>query len=95
MDFFAGSIYYLLGIPEGPFYLHLRPRSHPCWALQCIEQYEDNILIRPLLEYSGKMDLEYVPIGSGPSSRSPGRISNRGPRWPPLVLIRPTAHQEL
>ena len=62
VDFFAGSIYYLLGIPDDLFISIFALGRIPGWALQCIEQYEDNILIRPLLEYSGKMDLEYVPI---------------------------------
>jgi citrate synthase len=62
VDFFAGSIYYLLGIPDDLFTPIFALGRIPGWALQCIEQYEDNILIRPLLEYSGKMDLEYVPI---------------------------------
>ena len=62
VDFFAGSIYYLLGIPEDLFISIFALGRIPGWALQCIEQYEDNILIRPLLEYSGDMDLEYVPI---------------------------------
>ena len=62
VDFFAGSIYYLLGIPEDLFISIFALGRIPGWALQCVEQYEDNILIRPLLEYSGKMDLEYVPI---------------------------------
>jgi citrate synthase len=30
--------------------------------VQVLEQYEHNILIRPLTEYTGPMDLEYVPI---------------------------------
>ena len=29
VDFFAGSIYYLLGHPRGPVHLHLRPGPHP------------------------------------------------------------------
>ena len=62
VDFFAGSIYYLLGIPDDLFISIFALGRIPGWALQCIEQYEDNILIRPLLEYSGEMDLEYVPI---------------------------------
>ena len=62
VDFFAGSIYYLLGIPEDLFISIFALGRIPGWALQCTEQYEDNILIRPLLEYSGDMDLEYVPI---------------------------------
>ena len=36
----------------------------PGWVLQCQEQYKDNILIRPLLEYTGPMDVPYVPIAN-------------------------------
>ncbi len=62
VDFFAGSIYYLLGIPDDLFISIFTLGRIPGWTLQCVEQYQDNILIRPLLEYCGKMDLEYVPI---------------------------------
>jgi citrate synthase len=63
VDFFAGSIYYLLGIPDDLFISIFALGRIPGWTLQCVEQYRDNILIRPLLEYTGPMDLEYVPIG--------------------------------
>jgi citrate synthase len=63
VDFFAGSIYYLLGIPDDLFISIFALGRIPGWTLQCVEQYHDNILIRPLLEYIGPMDLEYVPIG--------------------------------
>jgi citrate synthase len=62
VDFFAGSIYYLLGIPDDLFIPIFALGRIPGWTLQCVEQYQDNILIRPLLEYIGPMDLEYVPI---------------------------------
>lgn len=62
VDFFAGSIYYLLGIPEDLFISIFAPGRIPGWTLQCLEQYRDNILIRPLLKYTGPMDLEYVPM---------------------------------
>ncbi len=62
VDFFAGSIYYLLGIPDDLFISIFALGRIPGWTLQCVEQYEDNILIRPLLEYTGEMDLEYVPL---------------------------------
>ena len=62
VDFFAGSIYYLLGIPDDLFISIFALGRIPGWTLQCVEQYRDNILIRPLLEYQGPMDLEYVPI---------------------------------
>ena len=62
VDFFAGSIYHLLGIPEDLFIPIFALGRIPGWTLQCVEQYENNILMRPLLEYTGAMDLEYVPI---------------------------------
>jgi citrate synthase len=62
VDFFAGAIYYLLGIPDDLFISIFALGRIPGWTLQCVEQYKDNILIRPLLEYTGPMDLEYVPV---------------------------------
>ena len=62
VDFFAGSIYYLLNIPDDLFISIFALGRIPGWTVQCVEQYNDNILIRPLLEYSGDMDLEYVGI---------------------------------
>ena len=62
VDFFAGAIYYLLDIPDDLFISIFALGRIPGWTVQCVEQYKDNILIRPLLEYTGEMDLEYVPI---------------------------------
>lgn len=62
VDFFAGSIYYLLGLPDDLFISIFALGRIPGWTLQCVEQYKDNILMRPLLDYKGPMDLEYVPI---------------------------------
>ncbi|PKB78936.1 MAG: citrate (Si)-synthase [SAR202 cluster bacterium Io17-Chloro-G9] len=66
VDFFAGSIYYLLNIPDDLFISIFALGRIPGWTLQCVEQYQDNILIRPLLEYAGEMDVEYVPIEQRP-----------------------------
>ena len=62
VDFFAGSLYYLMGIPEDLFVPIFALGRVPGWTLQVMEQYTNNILIRPLLYYEGPMDLEYVPI---------------------------------
>lgn len=62
VDFYAGSIYYLLGIPEDLFIPIFAMGRIPGWTLQVLEQFRDNILIRPLLLYTGPMDLPYVPI---------------------------------
>lgn len=63
VDFFAGSIYQLLGIPPDLYIPIFALGRIPGWTLQCVEQYQDNILIRPLLDYQGPQDVEYVPIG--------------------------------
>jgi citrate synthase len=62
VDFFAGSVYYLLGIPEDLFVPIFAIGRMPGWCTEIFEQAEDNILIRPLLRYTGPMDLQYVPI---------------------------------
>lgn len=62
VDFWSGAIYYLMGIPEDLFISIFAMGRIPGWTLQVLEQYADNILIRPLLHYVGPMDLEYVPI---------------------------------
>jgi len=62
VDFFAGSVYYLLGIPEDLFVPIFAIGRVPGWCASVIEQLEDNILIRPLLRYEGPKDLKYVPI---------------------------------
>ena len=62
VDFFAGSIYYLMGIPDDLFIPIFALGRIPGWTLQCIEQYSDNILIRPRLDYQGPMDRPYVSI---------------------------------
>jgi citrate synthase len=62
VDFYAGSVYYLLGIPEDLFVPIFAIGRVPGWCASVIEQLEDNILIRPLLRYEGPMDLSYTPI---------------------------------
>ena len=62
VDFFAGSIYHLMDIPEDLFIPIFALGRIPGWTLQVLEQFENNILIRPLLYYEGPMDLEYVPM---------------------------------
>ncbi|CAI8043093.1 Citrate synthase 2 [Geodia barretti] len=62
VDFYAGSIYHLLGIPSDLFIPIFALGRVPGWSAQCIEQYENNILLRPRLHYVGPMDREYVPI---------------------------------
>jgi citrate synthase len=62
VDFFAGSIYHLFGIPKNLFISIFAMGRIPGWTLQALEQYTNNILIRPLLNYTGEKDLTYIPI---------------------------------
>ena len=62
VDFFAGSVYYLLGIPEDLFVPIFAIGRVPGWCASVLEQLQNNLLIRPLLRYEGPMDVKYVPI---------------------------------
>lgn len=62
VDFYAGAVYYLLGIPEDLFVPMFAIGRTPGWIAQVLEQWQDNTLIRPLLQYEGPEDLEYVPM---------------------------------
>lgn len=62
VDFFSGAIYYLLDIPDDLFISIFAMGRVPGWTAQVIEQFENNILLRPRLLYTGPMDVPYVPI---------------------------------
>ena len=63
VDFWSGSVYYLLGIPEDLFISIFAVARVPGYVVQVLEQQDKNILLRPLLNYVGPTDLKYVPIG--------------------------------
>ena len=63
VDFYAGVVYYLHGIPEDVFVPIFAIGRVPGWVVQIIEQLEQNILIRPLTEYTGPQPRTYIPIG--------------------------------
>lgn len=62
VDFYSGVIYHLNGIPEDLFVPIFAIGRVPGWSLQIMQQMENNILIRPLLEYNGPNLREYVPL---------------------------------
>jgi len=66
VDFYAAAVYYLLGIPEELFIPIFAIGRIPGWIVQVFEQWQDNVLIRPLLEYVGPKDLPYLPIEERP-----------------------------
>jgi citrate synthase len=62
VDFYSGSIYHLLGVPQDLFIPIFALGRIPGWTLQVLEQLERNILIRPLLSYSGPAERPYIPL---------------------------------
>ncbi|MFQ5935774.1 MAG: citrate/2-methylcitrate synthase [Acidiferrobacterales bacterium] len=62
VDFYAGVVYFLHGIPEDLFVPIFAIGRVPGWTVQVLEQLENNILIRPLTLYSGPNPREYIPI---------------------------------
>ena len=62
VDFYAGVIYHLHGIPEDLFVPIFAVGRVPGWTVQVIEQLERNILIRPLTLYDGPAERAYVPL---------------------------------
>ena len=62
VDFYSGVIYHLNGIPEDLFVPIFAIGRVPGWSLQVMQQMENNILIRPLLEYNGPDLRAYVPV---------------------------------
>ncbi len=62
VDFYAASVYHLLGIPHDlmtPVFALARMSG---WTAHVREQYADNRLIRPESEYIGPRNQRYVPI---------------------------------
>jgi citrate synthase len=61
VDFYAGVVYYLNGIPSDLFVPIFAVGRVPGWTVQVLEQMENNILIRPLTLYNGPEPRDYVP----------------------------------
>jgi citrate synthase len=62
VDFYSGVIYYLNGIPKDLFVPIFAVGRVPGWTVQCMEQLQNNILIRPLTLYEGPDLRPYVNI---------------------------------
>jgi len=62
VDFYAGVVYYLNGIPADLFVPIFCVGRVPGWTVQVMEQMENNILIRPLTLYNGPEPRAYVPM---------------------------------
>lgn len=62
VDFYSGVVYHLLGIKRDLFVPIFAIGRIPGWAVQVLEQLENNILLRPLTLYNGPDARAYVPI---------------------------------
>lgn len=62
VDFYSASTYYMLGIPMDLYTPIFAVSRISGWSAHVLEQYANNKLIRPRSEYTGHMDLKYVPI---------------------------------
>jgi len=62
VDFYAGVVYYLNGIPSDLFVPIFAVGRVPGWVVSVLEQMESNILIRPLTLYNGPEPRDYVAI---------------------------------
>lgn len=63
VDFYSGVIYYLNGIAPDLFVPIFATGRVPGWTVQCLEQLQNNILIRPLTLYDGPGPRPYLPLG--------------------------------
>jgi citrate synthase len=64
VDFYAASLYFMLGFEMDLFTPIFACSRAPGWIAHVIEQHTDNRLIRPLEEYIGPPERPYVPIES-------------------------------
>jgi len=62
VDFYSGVVYHLLGIKRDLFVPIFAIGRVPGWAVQVMEQQENNILLRPLTLYDGPPARDYKPI---------------------------------
>ncbi len=69
VDYFAASVYYLLGLPLETYTPIFAMARSAGWCSHIIEQLSDNRLIRPTSEYTGKRGLEYVPLAEREGSQ--------------------------
>ena len=69
VDYFAASVYYLLGLPLETYTPIFAMARSAGWCSHIIEQLSDNRLIRPTSEYTGNRGLKYVPLAERKGSQ--------------------------
>src|SRR5947209_20151925 len=62
VDYYSGSVYYLMGVPLDLFTPIFAVSRISGWTAHILEQYASNQPIRHPAEYTGARDVPYVPI---------------------------------
>ena len=62
VDFYSGVVYHLLGVKRDLFVPIFAIGRVPGWVVQILEQFDNNILIRPLTVYNGPAARDYVAL---------------------------------
>lgn len=64
VDFYSAPMLYYIGIPIDLFTPMFACSRSAGWSAHVMEQYKDNVLIRPQSEYVGPTDVHYAPAGN-------------------------------
>lgn len=62
VDYYAGTVYHLMGMPMDTFTPTFAVARTVGWTAQVLEYWEDNRIMRPLDWYEGPREAVYVPI---------------------------------
>ena len=62
VDFYSATLLYYLGVPVDLFTPLFAMSRAGGWIAHVLEQYRNNRLIRPLSNYTGPMDLPFIPL---------------------------------
>ncbi|MCB1145190.1 MAG: citrate synthase [Leptospiraceae bacterium] len=62
VDLYSGLVFYALGVPTDMFTTVFAVARSAGWIAHVLEQYENNRLIRPRAEYTGKRNESYTPL---------------------------------
>ncbi len=62
VDFYAAAVYMYLGIPRNLFTLIFAISRTSGWLAHVLEQHENNKLIRPRAEYTGKKETKWLAV---------------------------------
>jgi citrate synthase len=62
VDFYSASVYYMLGITTDLYTPIFAVSRISGWTAHVLEQLSNNKLIRPRAEYTGELNLSYIPM---------------------------------